>query len=431
MEDGALSVEPGEYKLHGVSVAVGSRIEIPRGSRVVLSATDSEKGQVVSQWLAGLAGLPLRFSFQGGDLIPRRRVVAESCRAAVCISGQPVNKLFRTDRERQLRARLAAYVFPEPQQYILGRTVADEWRYSFAALGLVPAPLERLREYGLAHLVQRTTLHLSGGEAHRLNIACAIEVEPALIVMDLSAQNLDRQFLESLPSLLEARCPSRTVIVLGICAHNTDLSAFGGLSLDDAGCLTYTEAPSTPCRIARSSSRNISTSFSARSVSGLLCRATGVCRPGVTEPASFELLRGQVYRLTGPNGSGKTTVGKILAGRVHRAEWEGTIEPAFKTGDHVAVMTSQYPRRSLVAVMNMRRSTTVSDAKLASARWACELGSELVFLDEPTAGLSPDAKGELIDLLNNFATTTFVLATHDEELAGVGEEIRLQSQVLQ
>jgi ABC-type lipoprotein export system ATPase subunit len=106
-------------------------------------------------------------------------------------------------------------------------------------------------------------------------------------------------------------------------------------------------------------------------------------------------------------------------------------------------MTSQYPSRSLVSLLDSHLGAsgasrghssrhsgepTLSQQKLAAARWACELGTDLVFLDEPTAGLGVLAKQELISLINAYSAATFILATHDDALRGVGDEIPLSSQ---
>jgi ABC-type multidrug transport system ATPase subunit len=337
------------------------------------------------------------------------------------------------------RANLASYVFSEPISYVLGRTVSDEWRYSFCAIGKTPHQIETLNHYGILHLKDHTTLHLSGGESHRLNVACAIEVGTPIVIMDLSAQNLDKAFLSNLPRLIHERCTGRTCIIFGIDAAANEYQNFQQIKIDKDGTLTHADqADPDCCQKTFDQERRITETFEQRTPGDAIITASNISRKKITTPVSFTLRSGQVYRLIGPNGSGKTTIGKILAKRLDRGEWTGSLSQPVSREEPEVVMTSQFPRRSLFSkatssCQSLENSnaanhlqTSLSSLKLAAAVWACSHEEEIIFLDEPTAGMTFKDKIELIKVINQHKSKTFVIATHDECLSNIGEVIELQ-----
>jgi ABC-2 type transport system ATP-binding protein len=178
-----------------------------------------------------------------------------------------------------------------------------------------------------------------------------------------------------------------------------------------------------------------------------------VKRYGVVEAArdvSFEIQGGEIFGLIGPNGAGKTTTVECVIGL--RAPDSGTIEvcgidaqrqpKAVKEKIGAALQTTALqdkitPREALALFGTFYRNRTDPDALLerfalgdkADAAFDTLSGGqrqrlalalafvnkpELVFLDEPTAGLDPQSRRELHGEIARMKTdgATVLLTTH-------------------
>ena len=103
-------------------------------------------------------------------------------------------------------ARRASYVFQDPEAGFLTDTVADEIMLGLdpADRAAVPSLLDRLR-LPLQVFGARSPYRLSGGEARRLSLACALVRQPGLLVMDEPTFGQDRLGYAGLLEILRAR----------------------------------------------------------------------------------------------------------------------------------------------------------------------------------------------------------------------------------
>jgi energy-coupling factor transport system ATP-binding protein len=111
-------------------------------------------------------------------------------------------------------ARLAGYVFQDPERQFLARTVGDEIHLGLRRperaragelmdrLGL---PLERFGD--------RSPYRLSGGEQRRLSLACVLVRRPRLLVLDEPTFGQDRLGYEALLAILRERVDDGAAIV--------------------------------------------------------------------------------------------------------------------------------------------------------------------------------------------------------------------------
>jgi ABC-2 type transport system ATP-binding protein len=191
-------------------------------------------------------------------------------------------------------------------------------------------------------------------------------------------------------------------------------------------------------------------------IEGLVKQYGGASGVRAVDGIDLEVRRGEIFGFLGPNGAGKTTTiavcttrARATAGTVHVVGVNVATDPA-RLKRHIGVVT-QYSTldRSLTALENLayharyfgagakearRRAEellerfTLSDAanrmpdqlsggmaqRLQIAR-AIGHGPQVLFLDEPTAGLDPQSRLVLWDLVRDLRRdgVTILLTTHD------------------
>ena len=116
-------------------------------------------------------------------------------------------------RARDLALR-AGYVFQDPEAGFLTDTVADEVMLGLGPVerAAAPALLERLR-LPLGDFGARSPYRLSGGEARRLSLACALVRQPRLLVLDEPTFGQDRLGYAGLLDILRRRLDEGVCLV--------------------------------------------------------------------------------------------------------------------------------------------------------------------------------------------------------------------------
>lgn len=102
----------------------------------------------------------------------------------------------RSEGHLESRAKRCAYVWQNPENQIVTDRVEYEIVFGLENIGMSKEQMERrLAEmvtfFGLEDLINRDTMHLSGGEMQTVNIAAAVAMNPDLLLLDEPTSQLD------------------------------------------------------------------------------------------------------------------------------------------------------------------------------------------------------------------------------------------------
>jgi len=180
---------------------------------------------------------------------------------------------------------------------------------------------------------------------------------------------------------------------------------------------------------------------------------------------SFEVARGETFALIGPNGSGKTTTLEILEGcrrgdagdvlvagldpgrrppRLYQRigivpQRAATLEPELTVKETVRAFSRYYPQalrvERVLDFVGLRRverqrvaSLTLGQKRRLDTALAVIGNPEVLFLDEPTAGLDPEARRSLwrvIASLNGEGRTILLSSSDMEEVEALSGRLAI------
>jgi cobalt/nickel transport system ATP-binding protein len=113
----------------------------------------------------------------------------------------------RTEKDfHAVRAR-AGLLFQDPDGQLFSPTVIEDVAFGPLNLGLSPAEAEAraeetLARFGLGHLSDRITHHLSGGEKRLVSLAAVLAMRPEVLLLDEPTNALDAAHAARLTELL-------------------------------------------------------------------------------------------------------------------------------------------------------------------------------------------------------------------------------------
>jgi energy-coupling factor transport system ATP-binding protein len=344
-------------------------------------------------------------------------------------------------------ARTVGFVFQDPELQTVYDVVDREVAFGLENIALAPREMagrveEALHAAGAAHLAGRRVRTLSGGERQRVALASALAMRPRLVVLDEPTSQLDpdgaAMILDALRNLVQQ---GRAAV---IAEHRPRrLMPYASASITViAGSATNEWPPgresSGPRSIARETSGVGPIAWSLDGVSA------GFPGRVVLESVDIEGHRGQVIALSGPNGGGKTTLLRLiagglapLAGKVRRGPGRVAYLPQNPTSllhrptlrSEVTLTLdragdSELPEEILGSLglldLASRYPRDLSCGERQRAALAAVLPGtpEIVLLDEPTRGMDAAAIAALVRLVSRLRDrgSSIVLATHDAEL---------------
>ncbi|MBT2571456.1 ABC transporter ATP-binding protein [Planococcus sp. ISL-110] len=338
-----------------------------------------------------------------------------------------------------------ATVFQDPDSQFCMPTVEEELAFTLENLHTPFAEMEPritavLEKTGLAHLRNTVIQSLSGGMKQRVATACALIMDPEVLLLDEPLSHLDpytaRQFVHWLEELQQQS--NLTIIAV---EHRLDSwESFFGRELE-LGCDGRIVAdqkfmPRHP--VSFPNRQCVAQPAMALRAEGL---SVTIKDKQLLAPLAFTVNRGEVVVIAGPNGSGKSTLVKSLCGIYKRNT--GTIEsdgigyvpqsPEYlfltQSVHQEVAFSGASSQPELDGLMASLRLEEIRDAhpfaishgqkrRVAIAAMLADKRPVLV-MDEPTSGQDTAALLELFALIDQRAKggTTLLIVTHDMEFA--------------
>lgn len=344
-----------------------------------------------------------------------------------------------------------ALVLQRPESQTLGVLVADDVVWGLPTELAAEVPIDDLlREVGLDGMGARETATLSGGQQQRLAVAAALARRPALLIADEATSMIDPDGRRELVALLTELPKRHPMAVVLVTHHEADAAAADRvIHLADGRMVDHLPAWPKPARAYRRHpmgtpilvlhgvrhTYNRGTPWEAQALHGI----------------DLTVCRGEALLVVGGNGSGKSTLAWIMAGliapSVGRCELAGKpvskqigrVELAFQhsrlqlqrhtVGEEIADWGgdgtgSGTVGKALDAVGLDRSLTTRSIEELSGGQakrvvLAAIVAShpQVVVLDEPLAGLDPEGRADIVDLLARLRDSglTLIVISHDVE----------------
>ena len=280
------------------------------------------------------------------------------------------------------------FIKQNPEEMVTCTEVFDELIFPLVQRGLAVGEAKReveevCEELKIAHLLTRKTFELSTGEVQLVEIAAAIASGARLLVFDEPFANLSRKnalrvlkIIKDLPHIVSEHR-------LEFAGHFCRIVNLG-IEIEDI------EIPEP-------------------------------CLGDEIYTGEVRLREGEVVAVTGDNGAGKTMMLKRIASEMRKLRLSFSIvmqNPSYslveeKVGDEVSPdIAAEFGIEALLG----RHPQSLSYGQMKRAAIAAAFQSEILILDEPTAGQDVNFRRKLLYLLRKYRKTALI-ATHDKQLA--------------
>jgi energy-coupling factor transporter ATP-binding protein EcfA2 len=352
-------------------------------------------------------------------------------------------------------ARTVGFVFQDPELQTVYDVVDREVAFGLENVAMpareIPARVEEaLDAAGIGHLAGRRVQTLSGGERQRVALAAALAMKPRIVVLDEPSSQLDPDGAAMVLSSAAGIARDGRAVVISEHRLERLAQAARAMILVDGGTASRVEPASWSAPVAAPSPQRTSApgpeAWSLRGV------AAGFGDRMVLDGVDLTGRSGEVVALSGPNGGGKTTLLRIIAGGL--APLSGRVErrpgriaylpqnptallhlPTVRAEVSFTLQRSGALERPEVVLRALGllqvadrypRDLACGERQRAALAAVIPGRPGLVLLDEPTRGMDAPARDALVRVVAALrdAGTAVVLATHDTALrAAVADRV--------
>ncbi|MGH7761397.1 MAG: ABC transporter ATP-binding protein [Candidatus Dormibacteraceae bacterium] len=341
-------------------------------------------------------------------------------------------------------ARTVGFVFQDPELQMVYDAVDREVAFGLENIALPPREMaarvdEALHAAGAAHLAGRSVRTLSGGERQRVALASALAMRPRLVVLDEPTAQLDpdgaSMVLDAVRDLVQQ---GRAAVIAEHRLERLLTRASASLIVEQGSVREGWPAPprAPAFRPMHSNSGPV-----AWSLSGV---SAGFGGRIVLDSIDAIGRQGEVVALSGPNGGGKTTLLRLIAGAVSPVSGEVERRPgriAYLPQNPTALLHRPTLRSEVSLTLDRAGESDAPETILTelgllalAGRYPRDLSCgerqraalaavlpgrpALVLLDEPTRGIDAAARVALVKLVSRLRDggSAVVLATHDPDL---------------
>jgi energy-coupling factor transport system ATP-binding protein len=344
-------------------------------------------------------------------------------------------------------ARHVGFVFQDPELQTVYNVVDREVAFGLENTAVPRREIagrveEALHAAGVAALAGRAVRTLSGGERQRVALASALAMRPDLVVLDEPTSQLDPEGAEMVLAVVTRLVREGRSVIISEHRLERLLRQAAGLVLVDRGNVTTADPdgwrPSPP---SPRPGRFTAPGDEAWSLDHV---TAGFGGRTVLDGVDLAGRAGEVVVLSGPNGGGKTTLLRLIAGSlapVAGSAWRRAGRVAYLPQNptvllHLPTVRSEVSftlERSgepdqpntilgelglLPVADRYPRDLSCGERQRAALAAVLPGSPSLVLLDEPTRGIDSSARGALIALVARLRDrgASVVMATHDDDL---------------
>lgn len=282
----------------------------------------------------------------------------------------------------------AGLVLQDPDTQAVMHRVGDDVAFGCENLGLPrdeiwPRVREALDLVGLDVPLDRSTSALSGGQKQRLALAGALAMRPGVLLLDEPTANLDPVGVAEVVAAV-ARVVEMTGATLLVVEHRVE-------AWRDVIDREVRLGSRTTQSISLGASEEHGVSAEPTAESTALCcgdpllaarglhvgRMTG---QSVAGPIDLDVRPGEVLGITGPNGTGKSTLGRTLAGLLPPVS--GVVEAADGLRDGAKPSPSRWSSRQLLTRIGTVLQSPDHQLLASTVRAELEVGPRALRLPE-------------------------------------------------